>query len=52
VSLISVLVLSVIAWFALQAKQKNQQLLLIGLITTAAVVVLILIGGFAGIIGG
>lgn len=52
VTLITIVVLPALLWFGYQAKLKNQQLLSVGLFTTAAVYVLLLIGGFAGIIGG
>ena len=52
VSLITIVVLPLLLWFGFQAKQKNQQLLAVGLFTAAAVYVLLLIGAFAGVIGG
>jgi len=52
VSLITLVVLPMLLWFGYQARQKNQQLLAVGLFTTAAVYVLLLIGGFVGVIGG
>jgi len=52
VSLITLVVLPILLWFGYQARQKNQQLLSVGLFTAAAVYVLLLIGGFAGIVGG
>jgi len=52
VSLITLVVLPLLLWFGFQAKQKNQQLLAVGLFTIAAIYVLLLIGGFMGVIGG
>jgi len=52
VSLISLVVLPILLWFGYQAKQKNQQLLAVGLFTAAGIYVVLLIGGFAGVIGG
>lgn len=52
VTLISLVVLPLLFWFAFQAKQKNQPLLSVGLLTAAAMYVLLLIGGFFGVVGG
>ena len=52
VTLISLVVLPLLLWFAFQAKQKKQSLLSVGLFTMAAVYILLLLGGFFGIVGG
>jgi len=51
VVIISILILSVVIWFAIQAKQSGHQTIAVALFTGAGAYALILLGGFFGFLG-
>ena len=52
IAVISLVVLPLLLWFAIKARQQKQSLLSVGLFTLSAVYTLLLIGGFFGVVGG
>ncbi len=52
IALISSIVVSLLLWFAFQAKAGKRDLLATGLFTAAGIFMLILVASFAGLVGG
>ena len=52
ITLVSLVILPLLLWFAFQARNNDKQLLSTGLFSAVAVYVLLLIGSFAGVVGG
>jgi len=52
ITLVSSVIVSVLLWFAFQARTSKRDLLATGLFTAAGIFMLILVASFAGWVGG